>query len=48
MKDKSKLKDKQDKCKHEWRTFIDRTDKTKQIFCCKCGKDYNRPYSTKF
>ena len=48
MKDKNNLKAKQDKCKHEWRTFVDRTDKTKQIFCIKCLKDYPHPYSKKF
>ena len=32
-------------CKHEYQTFVDRVDKSRQIWCCKCGKDYEGRYS---
>jgi hypothetical protein len=48
MKEESKLKEKQAKCKHEFVTFVDRVDKTKDIFCWKCGKERTLPYSKKF
>jgi len=37
--------DKEKICKHEYRTFVDRVDKSRQVFCWKCGKDYEGSYS---
>ena len=37
--------DKKEECKHEYRTFVDRVDKSQSMFCWKCGKDYEGVYS---
>ncbi len=38
---------KKDNCNHEYRTFIDRVDKSRQVFCIKCLKEYPGAYSKK-
>lgn len=34
-----------EKCTHEYRSFVDRVTKGKSIWCYKCGKEYPGAYS---
>jgi len=41
------MPDENEKCKHEWIDFVDRIDRTRNVWCWKCGKDYKGVYNNK-
>ena len=42
---KKSLSDEKKECEHDWVSFVDRVDKSKDVWCCKCGKNHEGVYN---